>query len=148
MFAEIVRKYLALWVAIVVCLALVIGYHFPSVNFLKKFIPFLLFFMLLPMMITLRIENIANALKNLKLSVISILVNFLIAPLLGALWAHLLFRDTDPFLAAGFILKVTVPCAIRCSGPLWETHVVMQVVRHYFSQGRQLPLLLADGSWG
>jgi predicted AAA+ superfamily ATPase len=26
------------------------------------------------------------------------------------------------------------------AGALWETHVVMQVVRHYFSQGRQLPL--------
>jgi predicted AAA+ superfamily ATPase len=25
-------------------------------------------------------------------------------------------------------------------GALWETHVVMQVVRHYFSQGRQLPI--------
>jgi ACR3 family arsenite efflux pump ArsB len=50
-------------------------------------------------------------LKDLKLSVISILVNFLIAPLLGALWAHFLFRDTDPFLAAGFILKVAVPCS-------------------------------------
>jgi predicted AAA+ superfamily ATPase len=26
------------------------------------------------------------------------------------------------------------------SGALWETHVVMQVVRHYFSEGRQLPI--------
>lgn len=26
------------------------------------------------------------------------------------------------------------------AGALWETHVVMQVVRHYFSQGRNLPL--------
>ncbi len=26
------------------------------------------------------------------------------------------------------------------AGALWETHVVMQVVRHYFSQGRQPPL--------
>jgi ACR3 family arsenite efflux pump ArsB len=98
-------------VVIVVCLALFIGYHFPAVRAMKKIIPFLLFFMLLPMMITLRIENIANALRDFKLSVISIFVNFLIAPLLGALWAYLLFRNTDPFLAAGFILKVAVPCS-------------------------------------
>ncbi|MBW1801867.1 MAG: arsenic resistance protein [Deltaproteobacteria bacterium] len=110
-FAEIVQKYLALWVAIVVCLALFIGYHFPAVKGLKKIIPLLLFFMLFPMMITLRIEDIARALKDLKLSVMAIFLNLLIVPLLGALWAHVLFRDTDPFLAAGFILKVAVPCS-------------------------------------
>lgn len=110
-FAEIIRKYLALWVAIVVCLALLMGYQFPAVKALKKAIPFLLFLMLFPMMITLKVEDIARALKNLKLSIISIFVNFLLAPLLGALWAHLLFRNTDPFLAAGFILKVAVPCS-------------------------------------
>ena len=26
------------------------------------------------------------------------------------------------------------------AGALWETHVVMQIIRHYFSQGRQPPL--------
>ena len=26
------------------------------------------------------------------------------------------------------------------AGALWETHVVMQVVQHYYSQARQLPL--------
>ena len=110
-FKEIAPKNVALWVAIVICFALVVGYNFPAVKVLKKIIPFLLFFMLFPMMITLKIESIARALKDLKLSVISILVNFLVAPLLGALWAHFLFRNTDPFLAAGFILKVAVPCS-------------------------------------
>jgi len=32
-------------------------------------------------------------------------------PSFGALWAHLLFRNADPFLAAKFILKVAVPCS-------------------------------------
>jgi arsenite transporter len=110
-FSEIVQENLALCVTIVICFALVVGYNFPAVSILKQIIPFLLFFMLFPMMITLRIENIARALKNLKLSLISILFNFFVAPLLGALWAYVLFRNTDPFLAAGFILKVAVPCS-------------------------------------
>jgi arsenite transporter len=110
-FAEIISKYIALWVVLVVSLALMVGYHFPAVTVLKKIVPIILFFMLVPMMITLKVEDVTRALKDLKLSVISILVNFLIAPLLGALWAYLLFRNTDPFLAAGFILKVAVPCS-------------------------------------
>jgi len=109
--AEIVRKYLALWVAIIVCLALLIGYYFPVVAALKRIVPFILFLMLLPMMITIRIEDITKVLKDPKLTVISILVNFLIVPLFGALWAHVLFRNADPFLATGFILKVVVPCS-------------------------------------
>ena len=67
--------------------------------------------MLYPMMINLRIEDIFKALTNKKLLLISLTVNFIISPLLGAIWAYFLFRNTDPYLAIGFILKVTVPCS-------------------------------------
>ena len=110
-FPELMRKYLPLWVALSITLALLIGYNTHGVKALKPAIPFLLFVMLYPMMINLRIEDIGKALKDWKLFSMAVFMNFLLAPLLGALWTHVLFRHADPYLATGFILKVTVPCS-------------------------------------
>jgi arsenite transporter len=110
-FPEVMQKYLPLWAVAAISSALIIGYYFPGVKVLKPAIPFLLFLMLYPMMINLKVEDIKNALKNPKLFSIAVLMNFLLTPLLGALWTHVLFSHTDPYLAVGFILKVTVPCS-------------------------------------
>lgn len=110
-FPEIMRKYLPLWVALTISLALWLGSHQPSLQQLKPATPFLLFIMLYPMMINLRVEDIAKAAKDVKLVLVAVLMNFLLTPILGALWAHFLFGHADPYLAAGFILKVTVPCS-------------------------------------
>jgi len=98
-------------VAISISLALVTGYYLPEIKALEFTIPFLLFFMLYPMMINLRIEDIGKAAKNFKLVAAVIFLNFLLTPLLGALWAKFLFSNVDPYLAVGFILKITVPCS-------------------------------------
>ena len=82
-------------------MALPIGYIYPSLNILKAAIPYLLFVMLYPMMINLRIEGIGKAFANRKLVLISIGINFIVSPLLGALWAYCFFHSTDPYLAAG-----------------------------------------------
>jgi len=63
------------------------------------------------MMINLRIEEVFKAFTNMRLLLISITVNFIISPILGAIWAYFLFHNADPYLAIGFILKVTVPCS-------------------------------------
>ena len=110
-FAELIRKYLPLWVALDIALALIIGYYFPEVKAAKAAIPFFLFVMLYPMMITLRVEHIGKAFKSPKLLIMAVGMNFLITPLLGALWAYLIFRNADPYLTTGFILKVVVPCS-------------------------------------
>ncbi len=110
-FPELMRKYLPLWVGLSITLALFTGYNIQGVKVLKSAIPFLLFVMLYPMMINLRIEDIGKALKDWKLFSMAVFMNFLLAPLLGALWTHVLFRHADPYLATGFILKVTVPCS-------------------------------------
>ncbi len=110
-FAELLRKYLPVWVAIDISLALLIGYLFPGVGILRNAIPFFLFLMLYPMMINLRVEDIGKAVRDPKLLSAAIFMNFLLTPPLGALWAHFLFRHADPYLAAGFILKVCVPCS-------------------------------------
>jgi len=90
-FPEVMHKYLPLWVAISISLALFIGYRSPqSVKGLKPAIPFLLFVMLYPMMINLRVEDIGKALKDWKLFFVAVLMNFLLTPILG----HLV--DTHP----------------------------------------------------
>ena len=111
MFFKTLQQYLHYWFALAIGLALPLGYFFPSLTGLKVAIPYLLFIMLYPMMINLRIEDIGKAFTNLKIVLISVAVNFIFSPLLGALWAYFLFQNADPYLAAGFILKVTVPCS-------------------------------------
>ncbi len=108
---EVIRKYLPIWVAFSILLALFIGYYEPEVRNLKLIIPFLLFLMLYPMMINLRVEDLSKALSNLKLVSIAIIMNFLFTPIMGAIWTHIFLKHTNPFLAIGFILKVTVPCS-------------------------------------
>lgn len=110
-FPDFMRKYLPLLAALSISTALLVGYYVPEVKTLKPAIPFLLFVMLYPMMINLRVEDIGKALKDWKLFSVAILMNFLLTPLLGSLWTHVLFSHADPYLAAGFILKVTVPCS-------------------------------------
>ncbi len=110
-WAEAVRKFLPIWVAISISLALIIGYFYTEISRLKPLIPFFLFVMLYPMMINLKIEDVVKAAKSPKIISIALLMNFLLAPLLGALWSFILLRNTDPYLAAGFILKIVVPCS-------------------------------------
>ncbi len=110
-FPLIMRKYLPLWIAADIALALLVGSQGGGTRALKQVMPLLLFVMLYPMMINLRVEDIGRALKDLRLFAIAILMNFLLTPLLGALWTRLFFHQVDPYLSAGFILKVTVPCS-------------------------------------
>lgn len=84
-FAELMRKYLPLWVAIDIGLALPIGRYFSDIQAATVIYPFLLFAMLYPMMITLKVEHIGNALKSPKLLAMAVGMNFLITPLLGIL---------------------------------------------------------------
>jgi len=110
-FPELMRKYLPLWVLVSISLASLLGYRYPEVKVLKPVIPLLLFVMLYPMMINLRVEDIGKALKDWKLFSGAVLMNFLLTPVLGAIWTYFFFSQADPFLAVGFILKVTVPCS-------------------------------------
>ena len=110
-FPEFMRKYLPVLAALSISTALVVGYYVSDVKTLKPAIPFLLFVMLYPMMVNLRVEDIGKALKDCRLFSVAILMNFLLTPILGALWTYVLFSHADPYLAVGFILKVTVPCS-------------------------------------
>lgn len=106
-----IQTYLPVWVALTIVAALSAGYTLSGIAILKSAIPFLLFLMLYPMMIQLRVEDIVKAAKNPKLAGVAVFMNFLVTPLLGAVWTYFLFRHTDPYLATGFLLKISVPCS-------------------------------------
>ncbi len=108
-FFRILRKYLPVFVLVDIVLAIVVGNAFSSAfKGLKPWVPVPLFFMLYPMMINFRIEKAAEALRNPKVVLAALVINFVISPPLGALFARLFFHGGDPYLIAGFILKVTV----------------------------------------
>ncbi|HFD39253.1 MAG TPA: hypothetical protein ENJ31_05325, partial [Anaerolineae bacterium] len=97
-FFEVLRKYLPLFVLLDIGLALVVGNAAPqAMKSLKPWVPVPLFFMLYPMMINFRIENAARALRNPKVVLAALIINFVISPPLAALFAWLFFRDIYPY---------------------------------------------------
>ncbi|RMF49514.1 MAG: arsenic resistance protein, partial [Anaerolineae bacterium] len=103
------RKYLPWLVLADIIIALAVGNVAPeTVKALKPWKTVPLFFMLYPMMINFRIENAAKALRNPRVVLAALVINFVISPPLAALFAHWFFQGQDPYLLAGFILKVTV----------------------------------------
>ena len=62
-------------------------------------------------MMNVKIEGIKYALTSSKILASAVLMNFVVSPLLSALFAHIFLGNLDPPLSAGFILKLTVPCS-------------------------------------
>lgn len=113
------NKWLLLYVVLVMALGLGIGYpaaawtkaHQSQVSNLTTLMVFLIIY---PMMINLRLEALVKAGKNLKGLSIAVLFNFLWAPLLGWLLARAFLHD--PMLALGFLLVMVVPCSSMSIG--------------------------------
>ena len=67
------------------------------------------FLVIYPMMVNVRVEALARAGRNVRGLLLAVAFNFVWAPLLGYVLAHL-FRH-DPMLALGFLLVMVVPCS-------------------------------------
>ncbi len=78
---------------------------------LEPAIPYLLFSSLLLMMIDLNTKNGFKSFKKVELVMVFVVVNFITAPFLAAIWAFFLFENADPYYAVGFILNVAIPCS-------------------------------------
>jgi len=109
MFQRTLNKYLPAWVGLDLGLALAVGWAYPGVAWLERLVPLFLLVMLYPMMINLRVEAIGRAIKSPRLLLAAVAMNFVLTPLLGYAWAEMFFREADPYLISGFILKVLVP---------------------------------------
>lgn len=109
--AKVMESNLAWFVLLSIAVGVAFGWAFPATaKTLKSYTTVILFIMLYPMMIGLRIEEVGKAVKNLKLISLSMLFNFVLSPLLAALLAYL-FLHNRPDFAVGLILTGTVPCA-------------------------------------
>ncbi|HIJ79962.1 MAG: bile acid:sodium symporter [Desulfobulbaceae bacterium] len=76
--------------------------------FLKKIITPLIFLMVYPMMISLNIKHLQQGIKNVKLQVVTQLINFGIIPFVAYGLGVLYFKD-QPYLALGLLLPALLP---------------------------------------
>ena len=72
------------------------------------------FMMIFPMMVTIRLEALLAAARNLKSVALSVLYNFVWAPLVGLFLASTFLDQSE--VAFGFLLVMTVPCSNMAIG--------------------------------
>lgn len=109
--AKIIEGNLVIFLVLSIIAGVAYGWAYPAAaKGLKAYTTVILFIMLYPMMIGLRIEEVGKAVMNLKLISLSMLFNFVLSPLLAAGLAYL-FLHNRPEFAVGLILTGTVPCA-------------------------------------
>ena len=81
---------------------------------LKTLITVVVFLMIYPMMINIRLEALAKALRNLKSLGLALTYNFIWAPLFGFALSKLFLHD--PEVGFGFLLVMVVPCSSMSIG--------------------------------
>ncbi|MBM7855527.1 ACR3 family arsenite efflux pump ArsB [Desulfohalotomaculum tongense] len=109
--ARFINKYVVQILLAVILFSITFGYYYPQVGHsLQPFAPLCLFSMLVPMMVGIRLDELATAAKRIKLLGVTLVINFLFSPLLAGILAQH-FLSNYPDFAAGLILMGTVPCA-------------------------------------
>lgn len=109
--AQFINKYMIKLLMAVIVLGLLLGYLLPEVGKqLQIFYPLALFIMLYPMMVGIKIGEVAGAAKRMGFMTVVLILNYLISPLLAALLAKV-FLAGYPDFAVGLILTGAVPCA-------------------------------------
>jgi ACR3 family arsenite transporter len=114
----IFEKYLTLWIVICIVAGLLIGKFLPdfgqfmdSLKFRQLSIPIgiLLFFMMYPTVVGIRFSDIRKAANRPKPLLVTIIANWVIAPILMTLLANV-FLAGNPQYIAGVILLGLSPC--------------------------------------
>ncbi len=134
-FSKFLKKYLPLITLLDILAALYVGTRYREfAGSLNPLILPVVFLMLLPMMMTIVVEELKLVVQDRKIILIASLINFVLSPLVGYAWAGLFFNGLDPLFIAGWILKLTVPCSSMMvawtgmSRGKTETALVIQVV--------------------
>ncbi|MCJ7470217.1 ACR3 family arsenite efflux transporter [Candidatus Bathyarchaeota archaeon] len=114
----IFEKYLTLWIAICIVIGLLVGRFLPqfgefmdSLKFRQLSIPIgiLLFFMMYPTVVGIRFSDIRKAAARPKPLLVTIIANWVIAPLLMTLYANTILAGNPEYIA-GVILLGLSPC--------------------------------------
>ena len=133
--SKFLKNYLPLFIFIDIVLALLVGFIFPDfATSIKFLVPYAMFVMLFPMMMGIAIHELKEVAKDKKILGISMMINFVLSPIIAYLWARFFFTGFDPMFIAGWILKLVVPCSTMMvawtglSKGKTETALVIQVV--------------------
>jgi ACR3 family arsenite transporter len=114
----IFEKYLTFWIAVCIAMGLLVGRFLPefgqfmgSLKFGQLSVPIgvLLFFMMYPTVIGTRFTDIKRAAPRPKPLLVTIIANWLVAPLLMALYANIVLAGNPQYIA-GVILLGLSPC--------------------------------------
>ncbi|MCD6290867.1 MAG: arsenic resistance protein [Anaerolineae bacterium] len=116
---EHLKSHLLWYVAAAIAIGWPLGYvgrsfikqHQPT---LKTLITVVVFLMIYPMMINIRLEALAKAVRNLKGLGLTLAYNFVWAPLFGFALSKLFLHD--PEVGFGFLLVMVVPCSSMSIG--------------------------------
>jgi ACR3 family arsenite transporter len=112
------EKYLTLWIAICIVAGLLVGRFLPefgqfmeSLKFAQLSIPIgiLLFFMMYPTVVGIQFSDVKKAARNPKPLLVTIIANWIIAPVLMTFLANT-FLAGNPQYIAGVILLGLSPC--------------------------------------
>jgi ACR3 family arsenite efflux pump ArsB len=114
--AKFFDKNMMYLIALSILSGVAVGWFAPEFSKgLKAYINLTLFLMIFPMMVSIKVEEMVKAFKNLRPISLSLLLNFVISPLVGFLVALAAFRGHPDFAVALFLLSVT-PCAGMVAG--------------------------------
>ena len=113
-----VEKYLAIWVALCMAIGIILSLTIPqmgqtiegmSIGNISIPIGICLFFMMYPALLNLQVSELKKVVKNPKPILVTLVSNWLIAPILHAILANLLLKGHDQLIVA-VILLGSSPC--------------------------------------
>jgi len=111
-FSRIAKKYLVYFVVIDILIAVAFGYYYPKLaEDMKPYVYIPIFIMLIPMMTAADVTGIGKAFKNPKIVISVVILNFIITPPLGYLFAQIFYAGQPDLLKVGFILNMVTPCS-------------------------------------
>ncbi len=108
---QFINRFLIQLLMAVIAAGLVVGYLFPNLGpMLQPLYPLCLFVMLYPMMVGIKLGEVAGAARRLGFIAVAMVLNYLLSPLAAAGLAKV-FLGSHPDFAVGLILTGVVPCA-------------------------------------
>jgi len=103
---ELIKKNLIISILIGMVLGIIIGNSFDVSWFAHLILP-LTFMLVYPMMVTLKFSSLKEK-SNIKLQIVTQIINFIVFPLIAFLIGHLFFYSS-PFLRLGLLLISLLP---------------------------------------
>ena len=108
-----IKKKLVIYLPITMVMAVVYGYFIDPAP-LKSLVPVIVFFMVYPMMVTLRYKELLSK-GNTRLHLVAQGVNFIIFPVMGYVIGRVFFSD-NPYIMIGLLLMALLPMTISWTG--------------------------------